>query len=56
MRQLLGLAGIVLAVFALAYDSEALIWAAMGVLGVSFVWRLIAARQARRLPRNDPPA
>lgn len=56
MRQLVGLAGIVLAVFALAYDSQLLVWVALGVLGVSFVWRLVAARQARRPPGNDPPA
>lgn len=47
MRQLLGLSGIVLALFGLAYDARWLIWLAAAVMGVSLIWRVIAARRAR---------
>ena len=47
MRQLMGLLGIVLAVFGLAYDARWLVWLAAAVMGVSLIWRVIAARRAR---------
>ena len=40
-RQLLGIAGILLAVLALAYDSRWLVWSAIGVLMIAFLWRLV---------------
>jgi hypothetical protein len=56
MRQLLGLLGIVLAVFGLANDARWLIWTAAAVMGVSVVWRVIAARRAGAHPDNiEPP-
>ena len=55
-RQLLGLSGIVLAVFGLAYDSDWLIWTAAGVLIATLVWRVIASRRSRQGgERADPP-
>ena len=55
-RQLLGLSGIVLAVFGLAYGSDWLIWTAAGVLGATLVWRVIASGRSRRGgERADPP-
>ena len=55
-RQLLGLSGIVLAVFGLAYDSDWLIWTAAGVLGATLVWRAVASRRARQSgERAEPP-
>ena len=47
-RQLLGLLGIVLAVFGLAKNSDLLIWTAAAVMAASIGWRVIAARRARR--------
>jgi hypothetical protein len=47
-RQLLGLLGIVLAVFGLANDSDLLIWTAAAVMAAAIVWRVIAARRAPR--------
>ena len=47
-RQLVGLLGIVLAVFGLAYDASWLIWSAAAVMGLSIVVRVIEARRARR--------
>ncbi|HEX6091483.1 MAG TPA: hypothetical protein VFZ13_15110 [Gemmatimonadales bacterium] len=47
-RQLVGLLGIVLAVFGLAYDAGWLIWLAAAVMGLSIVGRVIEARRARR--------
>ena len=47
-RQLVGLLGIVLAVFGLAYDAGWLIWLAAAVMGLSIVGRVIVARRARR--------
>jgi hypothetical protein len=47
-RQLIGLLGIVLAVFGLAYDSAWLIWTAAAVMGVSVIARVIDVRRARR--------
>ncbi len=52
-RQLLGLFGIVLAVFGLANESRWLIWAAAAVLGVSILWRIVMARAGRA--RSDGP-
>lgn len=46
-RHALGLIGMLLAVTGLVLDSRYLVWAAIGVLGVSFVWRLVAARRSR---------
>jgi hypothetical protein len=43
-RQLLGLLGIVLAVFGLANDSPLLIWAAAAAMGASIVWRIVGSR------------
>lgn len=47
-RQLVGLLGIVLAVFGLAYEAGWLIWLAAAVMGLSIVGRVIEARRARR--------
>ena len=47
-RPLVGLLGIVLAVFGLAYDAGWLIWLAAAVMGLSIVGRVIEARRARR--------
>ena len=47
-RQLVGLLGIVLAVFGLAYDASWLIWAAAAVMGLSVIARVIEVRRARR--------
>lgn len=47
-RQLVGLLGIVLAVFGLTYDAGWLIWLAAAVMGLSIVGRVIEARRARR--------
>ena len=49
-RQLLGLLGIVLAVFGLANAWEWLIWAAAGVMAASIVWRVAAHRAGRARP------
>lgn len=48
-RQLLGLLGIVLAVFGLANEWRWLIWTAAGVMAASVVWRIadFRARRAR---------
>lgn len=46
-RHALGLIGMLLAVAGLALDSSYLVWAAIGVLGVSFVLRLVAAKRRR---------
>jgi hypothetical protein len=54
-RQLLGLFGIVLAVFGLANDSRWLIWTAAGVLGASILWRLVAARARRKASDSPEP-
>lgn len=55
-RQLLGLLGIVLAVFGLANDSPLLIWAAAAAMGASILWRIVAAR-SRKAQSDDagPP-
>lgn len=56
MRQLLGLIGIVLAVFGLANDSDLLIWTAAAVMVAAIVWRVIDARRARgRLSDIETP-
>jgi len=46
-RHGLGLIGMLLAVAGLALDSRYLVWAAIGVLGVSFVLRVVAAKRRR---------
>ena len=54
-RQLLGLFGIVLAVFGLANDWSWLIWTAAAVMGASIVWRIVAARAGGAASRRDGP-
>jgi hypothetical protein len=46
-RQLLGLFGIVLAVFGLANNWAWLIWTAAAVMGASVIWRIAASRSGR---------
>jgi len=48
-RQLIGISGILLAVLGLAYDSRWLIWAAIGVLMIAFVWRLVDRLRDKRV-------
>ena len=43
----LGVAGVAAAALAVAMDSRVLEWAAVVLLGVAFVSRLVAARRAR---------
>jgi hypothetical protein len=50
-RQLLALAGMLLAVLGLAIDSRAVVWVASALLTGSIIWRLLATRQ----PRKPPP-
>jgi membrane protein implicated in regulation of membrane protease activity len=47
-RQLVGVAGILIAVVGIAVDSRMLVWIAIGVLLVAVLWRLVASRRARR--------
>ncbi len=47
-RQLLGLAGIAIAVVGIALDSVVVIWLAITVLSAAALWRLLARRAARQ--------
>jgi membrane protein implicated in regulation of membrane protease activity len=47
-RQLVGVAGILIAVVGIAVDSRMLVWIAIGVLLVAVLWRLVASRLDRR--------
>ena len=42
-----GLAGLILALAGIALESRALVWVAIGVLGVSVVVRLVLARSGQ---------
>jgi hypothetical protein len=48
LKQILGLAGIMLALAGFGLDSRPLVWAAVGVLGLSVLLRLILSYKARR--------
>jgi len=54
-RQLVGISGILLAVLGIAYESRALVWAAIGVLMIAFLWRLVDRLRDQRVhegPKN----
>jgi nicotinamide riboside transporter PnuC len=48
-RQLIGILGILLAVLGLAYDSRWLIWVAIGVLMIAFLWRIVDRLRDKRV-------
>lgn len=48
LRQYLGLAGILLALAGVALESHPLVWAAMGVLGLSIALKLVQSFRRRR--------
>ena len=54
MRQLLGVAGIAIALVGIALDARGIIWAAIVVLAVAFLWRLLASRRARQNAETPP--
>ena len=47
-RQVVGLAGMALALLGIALGSRMVIWVAIGVLAVAVVWRLVARKRAQR--------
>ena len=55
-RQLVGLLGIVLGLFGLAWQSRWLVWLAVGVLVLSVLLRLLAAVRAGRASRGGEEA
>lgn len=55
-RQLLGIAGMLLAVLGLALDSRVLVWVASAVLVASVGWRLLASRRRDQAPPEDGQA
>lgn len=52
LRLTLSLTGMLLALAAIAFDERILIWAAIGVLGLSVIVRLVGKRSE---PRAAPP-
>lgn len=52
LRLTLSLTGMLLAVGAIAFDQPLLIWAAIGVLGLSLVVRIVIRRDASRAART----
>ena len=54
-RQWLGVLGIAIAVIGIARGSRMVVWVAIGVLGVAFVWRLLASRSERERARGVSP-
>jgi len=55
LKQILGLAGIIVALAGLAHDSGVLIWTAIGLLGVSVLLRAVLKVRARRA-ESEPPS
>lgn len=49
IRQLVGITGILLAVLGIAYESRWLVWAAIGVLMIAFLWRLVDRLRGQRV-------
>ncbi|HEX7023844.1 MAG TPA: hypothetical protein VF187_03415 [Gemmatimonadales bacterium] len=47
-RQVVGLAGIAMALLGIALGSRVVIWVAIGVLTVALAWRLIARKRGER--------
>ena len=47
-RQVVGLAGIAMALLGIALGSRVVIWVAIGVLAVAVIWRLAARKQGGR--------
>jgi hydrogenase-4 membrane subunit HyfE len=47
-RQWLAVLGIAIALVGIARESRWIIWGAIVVLAVAFLWRLVAARRARQ--------
>lgn len=44
-RQIVGLAGIAVALAGIALGSQAVVWVAIGVLAVAVIWRLAARKR-----------
>jgi hypothetical protein len=55
-RQLVGVAGILIAVVGIGLDSRVLVWIAIGVLLVAVLWRLVASRRDRTNAETDGDA
>lgn len=53
-RQLLGILGIAIALVGIALESRWIVWGAVAVLGVAFLWRLMASRRARQNAEAAP--
>lgn len=52
----LSLAGLLVAILALARDDRLLIWVAIAILGISLGIRLYLAMRDRREARQNPPS
>lgn len=50
LRLTLSLTGMLLAVAAIAFDERLLIWAAIGVLGISLIVRIVMRRAEAKSP------